>query len=205
METTAKENENTTKAKILAYLKEYGEASVELLSGFLKITQMAVRKHLNSLSIQGVIATRKLNKRIGRPSILYMLKVNNDEPLALELLNVVNEAYGNSAVINIISKRNQRFYEKYKLRFLNKMLPERISETVKVFNENGYDTEIIEDKNNKKITLKHNLCPNLKVAEQHQAFCAFETEVLETFLDTKVNRVCHFCSGDKYCAYEILC
>ena len=205
MEVTAKELENTVKAKIVSYLKEYGEASVEALSGFLKLTPMAVRKHLNSLCIQGIITTKKLNKRVGRPIIIYFIHTKGQtHDFSEELLDAVKENYGNEVVIDLISKRSKKFYEKYKNRFLNKTLLEKIYETAEVFKENGFDTEIEEDKINRKIILKHKTCPILNTATKHDSICLFETESIETFIGVRVTRVCHFCSGGQACAYEIL-
>lgn len=207
MEVTAQESSTTTKAKILGYLKEFGDATVIGLAEYLKLTPMAVRKHLNSLSIQGIVRTKNLNKRVGRPVILYYLKneeIKETDLFAVGILDTVKENYGESVVVDLVSKRNNKFFEKYKYRLLNKTFYERIYETAKIFNENGFDTLVEEDKVNNKIFIRHKTCPLLNIANKHPVLCSSEKDILESFIEAKVSRVCYFCDGGQYCAYEVL-
>ena len=208
MEVTAEENSTTTKAKIISFLKEFGEATVLDLAEYLSLTQMAIRKHLNSLSIQGLISTKKINNRVGRPKIIYSMFKNPNEKtdgqqFAVELLDAVKESYGDNVVIDLISKRNNKFLERNRDRLVSKTTIEKIYETAKIFNENGYDTDVEEDHLNQKILIKHKICPFPEIASKHAFLCVSETGMLESFIGTKIERICHLCAGDKCCIYEV--
>ena len=204
MEDLAQELEITTKSKIVSYIKQFGEATVPMLAEFLKLSHMAVRKHLNSLTIQEILTTRTISKRVGRPQIAYLINTTDvqDSALAVELLDSIKENLGESVVIDLMAKRTNNFYEKYKNRFENKTIKEKALEASRVFNENGFETEIEEVLEFKKIILKYKYCPYLNVAVKHPSLCIFEIETLEKFIGVKVNRICHLCSGGESCSYE---
>jgi len=199
--------ENTTKSKILGYLNKNGEASVNCLSDFLKLTHMAVRKHLNSLTIQGIVTTRTHIKSIGRPQVIYFIK---QEPKSItseftnEFLDSIKETYGRNTVIDLVKKRNKKFYEQYKNRLENKTVLERVYETAKIFNEYDFNTVVEEDIKNKKVTLRHKICPMSQVVSEHPEPCLLEPELIESLVGTKVNRICYIRDGSSSCGYEVL-
>lgn len=199
--------ENTTKSKILGYLNKNGEASVNCLSDFLKLTHMAVRKHLNSLTIQGVVTTRTLSKRVGRPQLVYLIKKDPksiSSEFTNEFLDAIKEKYGKNTILDFVQKRNKTFFEKYKDRLINKTVLERVHEAAKIFNEYDFDTVVEEDVKSKKITLRHKICPMSQVVSEHPEPCLLEPELIESLVGAKVNRLCYIRDGSSSCGYEVL-
>ena len=196
----------STKDRIVDYLKQHGQTTVDDLSSYLEITKMAVRKHLNSLAIQGVVITRKVTGSVGRPHEVYLLGASESpsEALAMDLLDSVKENYGKKALLDLMSVRSKKFFERYKNRLLNKSPRERVYEVAKVLNENGYVTHVEEDPVSKRIVIRHENCPLSNVAPKHMELCIYEVETIEEFLGAKIKRLSHFCENNQYCSYEVL-
>lgn len=62
-----------TRQQILDYLRERGEANVRALGDFLELTATGVRQHLMILEREGLIASREVRGRVGRPALVYRL------------------------------------------------------------------------------------------------------------------------------------
>ncbi len=63
----------TSQEALLLHLKKQGEMTVAQLSTLLKITEMAVRRHLAHLQSKGLVESRLVKQERGRPNYLYRL------------------------------------------------------------------------------------------------------------------------------------
>lgn len=208
MKNIAKYLPATTKGKIISYLNTHGEATVLNLAEHLKITPMAVRKHLHTLVIQNLVVTKTVTRKIGRPLVVYLINLPNGNKItegtfASELLDEAVESYGKDVVVDLAKKRNLKFYERYKDRLLSMPAYERVYETAKIFRENGFDTVVEEEKGSNKLFLKHMSCPILNLVCKCDGLCATESKILEFFVDAEVRKVSSLSTGDSYCKFEI--
>jgi len=62
-----------TRQQILDFLRERGEARVLELGGLLELTPTGVRQHLNTLEREGLVTSREVRGRVGRPALVYRL------------------------------------------------------------------------------------------------------------------------------------
>lgn len=62
-----------TRQQILDFLRQRGEASVRDLSEHLSLTATGVRQHLAILDRDGLVASRDIRGRVGRPALSYRL------------------------------------------------------------------------------------------------------------------------------------
>lgn len=62
-----------TRQQILDFLRQHGEANVRDLGDHLRLTATGVRQHLAILDRDGLVASRDVRGRIGRPALSYRL------------------------------------------------------------------------------------------------------------------------------------
>jgi predicted ArsR family transcriptional regulator len=62
-----------TRQQILDFLRQHGEANVRDLGAHLRLTATGVRQHLAILDRDGLVVSRDIRGRIGRPALSYRL------------------------------------------------------------------------------------------------------------------------------------
>lgn len=67
-----------TRQLILDYLREHGEAAVRELGAHLDLTATGVRQHLAVLEREGLVASREVRGRVGRPAMVYRLTAQGE-------------------------------------------------------------------------------------------------------------------------------
>ncbi|MDQ0268338.1 helix-turn-helix transcriptional regulator [Cytobacillus purgationiresistens] len=201
---------NSTKDKVLHLLKKESSMTVNDLRDRLKITHMAVRKHLTALENIGFVCSKESKQSIGRPIQIYFLTEKgekffpkNYEGISLEFLQDIKEMYGNSAVDALFKKREERLTVEYSERLADKTSEEKIAELVKIQNEKGYMADVDQvDEQTYELT-EYN-CPILTVASSYKTACHCETQMLKSVLDTdQVNRVNCKTEGNDHCKFQI--
>ncbi|MDR9505224.1 HTH domain-containing protein [Brevibacillus agri] len=97
--------EPTTRQKLLLYMKKHGTVSVQELAEHLRITKVAVRKHLDVLHRERYLDAQIMRRQVGRPVFVYQLTPRAErlfpteyEGLAVELLGDMGDLFGDSLV-----------------------------------------------------------------------------------------------------------
>src|SRR5262249_1152047 len=133
---------DNTQESVLLYLKKHGEMTVQALCDVLGITAMAVRRHLQVLTNDGLVESRIERQSRGRPTYKYKLTVKAEslfpsgfQNLAMDLLDAVYDSSGHKGVMELLSHRNKKRAERLKLRVQNKDLRERVKEVSQIFSE----------------------------------------------------------------------
>lgn len=198
-----------TQEAILLYLKRQGEMAVSDLCALLKITSMAVRRHLAHLQKDGLIESRIVKQSRGRPTYRYKLtdKAESLFPsagstLASDLLEAVYEQAGHQGVMDLLTRRNDKRTARYFERVQGKTLLERVEAVAKIFSEDGYMTEFepLAD-GNYLIYQRH--CAVHDLANQFKQLCAMEPTLMESLLGVKVTREKYIMRDDPICAYLV--
>lgn len=65
--------ELTTRERILHMMKTSGPLSAKEITSELKITEMAVRRHLGTMERDGLIESKMIRQTLGRPTAVYGL------------------------------------------------------------------------------------------------------------------------------------
>lgn len=73
-----REEERTTRERILFMLKQQGTLTAREMTADLGLTGMAIRRHLTALEQDGWIEVREARATAGRPSSVYQLTVRGD-------------------------------------------------------------------------------------------------------------------------------
>ncbi|WP_282936792.1 metalloregulator ArsR/SmtB family transcription factor [Paenibacillus sp. RC67] len=203
------EHEVSTRKVILTMLKTSGALTVSEMAKQLGITEMAVRRHLNTMERDGLIEAKLVRQAMGRPTNLYSLTENADDlfpkkyhHLTLDLLSELVEEAGEGKVDLLFEKRKDRLISRYEGQVNGKPLPERVKTLAEIQNSNGYMVDWSESEDGQFVINEHN-CPISQVANQYNHACQCELKMFETLLDADVQRVECLVKGGNKCSYVI--
>lgn len=203
------ETETSTRKVILTMLKTEGPLSVSDMSKQLGITEMAVRRHLNTLERDGFLEAKLVRQAIGRPTSVYSLTPHADDlfpkkyhQLTLDLLGELLEEEGLNRIEFLFDRRKNRMLHKYHSRMRDKTLKERVSELAAIQNENGYMVEWNQPGEKEFVLSEHN-CPITQVANMYQQACSCELKLFQNLLDAEVERTECLAKGGLKCVYVI--
>lgn len=202
---------HTTPKKILGLLKKHHQLSVNELKAHLQISDMAVRKHVNKLAQDQYIQSSQSKQKMGRPVTRYRLSQRgenffpkNYSGMTIEFLHDLKEMQGIETVQMLFRKREERLYQKYKLRIRDcKNLREKVAELQKIQAENGYMAEY-EQLGEQEFALTEYNCPILKIADEYKQACHCELSLFKRVLDVQtIERTSCISDGDHCCKYKI--
>lgn len=203
------EHDVSTRKVILTMLKTNGALAVSEMAKQLGITEMAVRRHLNTMERDGLIEAKLVRQAMGRPTNLYSLTENADDlfpkkyhHLTLDLLSELVEEAGEGKVDLLFERRKDRLISRYEGQVSGKTLPERVKTLAEIQNSNGYMVDWTESEDGQFVINEHN-CPISQVANQYNHACQCELKMFETLLDADVERVECLVKGGNKCSYVI--
>lgn len=200
-----------TRQKILEYLKQYGEATVDDLSQALDdLTAVTVRHHLDVLRSQGMIASPEILHRSspGRPRYVYTL---TDKALALFPKNV------NTFTSHMLSELKQSLnddqvnvlFDGIALRMASELEPgkpeesfeSRLDRVVNHLTKHGYQAHWEHHPDG--YVLHTSNCPYTGVVEDHGDLCTLDVRYISELLGTVPRRLSHMTQGDAACSYLV--
>ncbi|MFD2991627.1 helix-turn-helix transcriptional regulator [Fictibacillus nanhaiensis] len=205
-------NHTSTRDEIIYLLKRNKRMTVTEMAKSLGITEMAVRRHLNTLERDHVIETTLVRQAMGRPIHFYHLTASGDEQfprnysgLTVDFLKDIEEVSGTGTIDELFKRRENRLQDRYKDR-MNTFteFEQKVNELANIQNEAGYmvDWERGEDPNTFVFT-EYN-CPIAKVANEYQQACSCELSLFKRMLQTEaVERKTCMAKGGDYCCYVI--
>jgi predicted ArsR family transcriptional regulator len=198
-----------TRRLVLLAIKEHGELTADELSTMLKISKVAVRRHLDNLKNAQLVKYEEVQRGVGRPSFVYALTERaehifprNYEDLAHDALSTIQELYGQEAVEAIFKKRAAKIAEFYKPYVNADTLPGRIEQLVALRHADGYMASWEQEDGHFIVTELN--CPIQHVAEKCEQACHEDLRLFSTLLDAKVVRINHKRQGDNVCSYKIM-
>lgn len=205
-----RQQDASTRKIILTMLKTQGPLTVGEMSKKLGITEMAVRRHLNTLERDGLIDSQLVRQAMGRPTHMYSLTDSADElfpkkyhHLTLDLLEELAAAAGEDKVEMLFERRKERLIGRYEERIVGKPLSERVKELADIQNANGYMVEWQAEEDGSYVLHEHN-CPISQVASRYQHACSCELAMFRQLLGTEVERTECLAKGGNRCTYRIM-
>jgi len=200
----------STKDKILTLLKKEAQLTVSELSSLLGITEMAVRKHLNTIERDGLLRISEVRQPMGRPLQVYSLSSkaqeafpNNYETLTVEFLHDLKELHGEDIIDYLLEKRSERLKNSYLPTMANKEPQQKIEALRDIQDEKGYMAEFTKIDDNTYEIIEYN-CPISAVANSFKQACACETELFKEVLGTDdVKRITCKADNDHHCRFLI--
>lgn len=186
-------------------LKTAGPLGVSEMAKRLAITEMAVRRHLNTLERDGYIDSHMVRQSMGRPMHVFRLTEaaedlfpKNYHTLTLDLLGELEDS---RTVGKLFGKRKEKLLHKYVAGMEGKTLEERVGKLAEIQNANGYMADWERTENG--FVLQEFNCPISQVANQYDEACECELQLFEELLETKVERSDCLAKGGCKCVYHI--
>ena len=203
-------SQSDPKRKILYYLKIMKQAGLKDLSKVMKISRMAVHKHLSDLQDRGLVESVEIRKGVGRPTMQYSLSSTGKTAfpksygeIATHALDYLEKKMGKDAVESVLRERQQELLDKYSVRMKDMKFNERVKELARIRDEEGYIAEAKKDRKRNSHTLLEYNCPIIMIAEKHWEACSIETELFEHVLDANVEVTHRAAKGDSICKFLI--
>ncbi|MET7753096.1 metalloregulator ArsR/SmtB family transcription factor [Streptomyces sp. NPDC005389] len=201
--------ERSTRNRVARSILDHGPSTVADLAGRLRLTQAAVRRHLDSLVADNVVEAREQRvygaRARGRPAKVFALTDcgrdafdQSYDSLAVEALRwIERNAGGEAAVAAFARDRIEAQADAYR-EAVEAVEPERRAEALaKALTADGYAATARNAPVGEQLCQHH--CPVAHVAEQYPQLCEAETEFFSRLLGTHVQRLATIAHGDGVC------
>src|ERR671930_600238 len=136
------------KKKLLYYLKVMQQAGLEELANVMKISRMAVHKHLALLQKRGLVESIETRGHVGRPRMVYQLTSQSKtvfpksySAIATHALDFIERNMGKEAIEKVLRERQSELFDQYYKRLNNLDFDKRVRELAKIRDEEGYMAE----------------------------------------------------------------
>jgi predicted ArsR family transcriptional regulator len=199
-----------TRQRIIEFLKEREEATVEELAAEVKMTPMAVRYHLNVLQADNLITAPAVRHQSGpgRPQQVYRLTEAADNlfpedyySLTNYLLDELNNRLDRQDMSQIFDNIAQRLAGEAPVPEEGQPFEERLNIVVDFLTRKGFVVDWEADGESYRIHTHS--CPYRQVVKDHREICSLDKHVISTMLDINPTRVACFAQGDEHCTYEV--
>jgi predicted ArsR family transcriptional regulator len=205
------------KKKLLYYLKVMQQAGLEELAKVMKISRMAVHKHLVILQKRGLVESIEIRGNVGRPRMVYQLTSQSKtvfpksySAIATHALDFIERNMGKEGIEKVLHERQSELFDQYYKRLKNLNFDKQVKELAKIRDEEGYIAESKKESKNKSsgddggkyLILEYN-CPIIHIAEKHWEACSTETELFEKLLGANIETTHRIAKGDSICKFVI--
>jgi predicted ArsR family transcriptional regulator len=204
------EKSPSTRDEILLILKTKGSQPVSELAEQLGITEMAVRRHLNTLERDQFIQTALVRQAMGRPTNRYSLTDSghnlfpkNYSDITIDFLKDIEELEGIEKIDTLFERREARLEAKHREQMKGLTFEEKVKALAEIQNEKGYMVKW-EKLDDGEYVLKEYNCPISQVAKEYQKACNCELSLFQKLLGTEdVERTECLAKGGEHCVYMI--
>ncbi|MHC3390247.1 helix-turn-helix transcriptional regulator [Streptomyces lavendulocolor] len=204
--------ERSTRNRVARSILDHGPSTVAELAKRLGLTQAAVRRHLDALVADDVVAPREQRvygaRTRGRPAKVFALTDcgrdafdQSYDALAVDALRWIERTAGEEAVAAFARDRIESQAEAYR-EAVEAAAPEGRAEALaKALSADGYAATARNAPVGQQLCQHH--CPVAHVAEQYPQLCEAETEIFSRLLGTHVQRLATIAHGDGVCTTYI--
>jgi predicted ArsR family transcriptional regulator len=202
-----------TRTRVARHILEHGPSTATDIAEGLGLTSAAVRRHLDSLTAEGMLVTAdpyvRGRRSRGRPAKVFKVTdAGRDEfeqaydDLAVSALSFVADLGGAEAVAVFARRRLLHLEEAYRLA-LAAVGPEEAPQALAdLLSEEGYATSIEPAPQGGMQICQHH-CPVAHVAAEFPQICEAETEMIGRLLGSHVQRLATIAHGDGVCTTHI--
>jgi predicted ArsR family transcriptional regulator len=199
-----------TRQRIIEFLKEREEATVEELAAEVKMTPMAVRYHLNVLQADSLISAPAVRHQSGpgRPQQVYRLTEAADNlfpedyySLTNYLLDELNSQLDKQDLAEIFRNIARRLASEAPLPPDNQTFEERLDAVIAFLTKKGFVVDWEAEGDSYKIHTHS--CPYRQVVKDYREICSLDRQVISTMLNISPTRIACFAVGDEHCTYQV--
>jgi predicted ArsR family transcriptional regulator len=198
----------STRGRMLEYLRRNGRATVKELGQLLGLTATGIRQHLTVLERDGLVTAREERGRVGRPTLVYSLTIEADalfpktyDVLASVLLEEIRATDGNEKLHNLLHNVAERLAAPYRDRVEGKPAAERVKETARIMEEQGCLVDVSESDG--EYFIDEYTCPFPKTAERDRAVCALHVDFVRILSGDDARLTRSLLRGERACTYRI--
>lgn len=200
----------STREQILCLLKKTPQLSAGEIAEKLQITDMAVRKHLNTLEKDQMIATFQIRQAMGRPRNVYQLTEQGEAyfprryaDLTLDFLQDLEQLHGEEMILQLFTLRENRLVDQFRSRMSGTTWDEKVKQLAQIQDEKGYMVELEKENHEDTYVLTEYNCPIHSVSHRYLHACQSELSLFQKLLDAEVEQVECKAKGGKRCVYRI--
>jgi predicted ArsR family transcriptional regulator len=205
--------EQTTRARVARLILENGPITAVGLSVRMGLTPAAVRRHLDHLLAEGLIATRTIrpqgSRGRGRPARLFVITdagrsafEHAYDDLAASALRFLAEREGPGAVSQFARRLVSELERRYRPVVAAAKPADRVSALADALSVDGYAASAREAPAGGEELCQHH-CPVAHVAAEFPQLCEAETEAFARLLGTPVQRLATISRGDGICTTHV--
>ena len=195
-----------TRDLVARSILENGPSSAATLGARLGLTPAGIRRHLDLLVADGVLAARQPHSALirgrGRPSKVFVMSDTGREKfehsyddLAVSALKFMSAQLGEHLVLSFANSRAEEIERKATIALSKKS--KKSLALAEFLTEQGYAASIQARPLGEELCQHH--CPIAHVASEFPQLCEAETEALSRLLGTHVQRLATIAHGDGVC------
>src|SRR4030095_9105124 len=151
------------------------QAGLEELANVMKVSRMAVHKHLALLQNRGLVEGVETRGGVGRPKMIYQLTSQSKavfpksySAIATQALDFIERNMGKEGVEKVLRERQSELFDLYYKRLKGMDFDKQVKELARIRDEEGYMAESKkESKGGRKHVLLEYNCPIIHIAERH--------------------------------------
>ena len=189
------------------------QAGLKELADVMKISRMAVHKHLSVLQNRGLVEGIEIRESsVGRPKMMYRLTSQSKSifpksysAIATHALDFIERNMGKEGVERVLRDRQDDLFDKYYKHLKDLDFEKRVKELARIRDEEGYMAESKKESklsSRRHVLLEYN-CPIIHIAEKHWEACSVETELFEKLLGANIETTHRAAQGDLICKFVI--
>ncbi len=208
MNIVADNSKLSTRDVILDAIKQANEATVEQLAAAADVSPVTVRHHLNTLQAEGLLETRSVRRKVGRPYYVYSLSMKGHEMfphryvrLSNLLLDELKAQFPSEIVTDLFNKVVERIVDEHREIFEELSFEERLDYLVKMLAEEGFLASWEVTDNGYMLT--EYSCPYYSVGRKHSEVCAFDKQLMIRVLETPIIQHSCMLEGDSSCQFSL--
>jgi predicted ArsR family transcriptional regulator len=202
--------------RLAKVLLESGSTTASVLASRLAMTSTAVRKHLDWLESEGIVASfdqppfgpLMKTKGPGRPARAFavteqgrQLLTQLDENLLESAIDFIYRENGESGVRKFAQERVTSMLGTIKAKFNEEVLNE--VQLAEGLNEFGYMASVVSGPSGNDAQLCQHNCPIAGIAKRYPVFCDVELQEFQKILQKRTTRLSALSSGSSLCTTHI--
>ncbi len=204
-----------TRLRILHLLQQNTNDTVDRLARSIGLAPATIRRHLDILQRDGLVAFEEVRKKTGRPEYSFYLTEGGQESLpkdyAMLLGSMITEIArlrvgeiggkdGKQVLELVFQRLSASVWEQYREEVKDKDLPARLEALTTLFHERDFypETQIVDGV----LRIRLLNCPFRAVALENDSVCTFDSHLMSAMLGIDVERQSCIHDGDAGCVYS---
>lgn len=203
-----KEIYDSPSGKIFRFILEQGEVTIKEIEEGLVVTRNAIRPQLDSLIIKGLIASRTVKSKRGRPyNLYYVTEIGRDslpdqyKSLFSSIWQEIDSISDLTLKARLMEVMSTRMSEEYEIELRGVSPENRFNRFIELLNKKGIPTQIKEKEDSFEWTAY--ICPYYQIAKADPDVCRMELEMMKKVLGKEVELREWIMKGSSGCTFRI--